>query len=48
MMTKLHSGQGKREKVDADADTNAADQSNTYMLPFQATKCILETNLLNP
>jgi len=37
MMTKLCSGQGKRDDADADA---AADQSNTYISPFQATqKC---------
>ena len=30
MMTKLRSGQGKQD----DADTDAADQSNTYMSPF--------------
>jgi len=34
MMTKLRSGQGKRD----DADADAADQSNTYMSPFQATQ----------
>jgi len=30
-MTKLSSGQGKRDDADA-------DQSNTYMSPFQATQ----------
>jgi len=42
MMTKLRSGQGKRDDADADtdadADADAADQSNTYMSPFQATQ----------
>jgi len=33
MMTKLCSGQGKRDNAD-----DAADQSNTYMSPFQATQ----------
>jgi len=33
MMTKLRSGQGKRD--DADDDDDAADQSNTYMSPSQ-------------
>jgi len=40
MMTKLRSGQGKRDDADtdADADADAADQSNAYMSPFQATQ----------
>jgi len=41
MMTKLCSGQGKRDDADTDADADAddaADQSNTYMSPFQATQ----------
>jgi len=40
MMTKLRSGQGKRDDADtdADADNEAADQSNTYMSPFHATQ----------
>ena len=42
-MTKLRSGQGKRDDADVDTDADdddvdAADQSNTYMLPFQATQ----------
>jgi len=35
MVTKLCSGQGKRNVVDADY---AANQSNTYMSPFQTQK----------
>jgi len=40
MMTKLRSGQGKRDDadIDADADADAANQSNTYMSPFQSTQ----------
>ena len=38
MMTKLRSEQGKRDDADTDADTDDADQSNTYMAPFQATQ----------
>jgi len=38
MMTKLRYGQGKRD----DADADAADQSNTYMLTFQATQKVLD------
>ena len=43
MMTKLRSGQRKRDDadidadMDADADDDAADQSNTYMSNFEAT-----------
>jgi len=33
--------QGKRDHADADMDT--ADQSNTYMSPFQATQKLLQT-----
>jgi len=36
MMTKLRSGQGKRD--DADTDADAADESKTYMSPYQATQ----------
>jgi len=42
-MTKLRSGQRKRDDadidadMDADADDDAADQSNTYMSNFEAT-----------
>jgi len=45
MMTKLRSGQGKRDDGAAAADDDytadddyAADQSNTYMSPSQATQ----------
>ena len=39
MMTKLRSRQGKRDEGAAAADDNyAADQSNTYMSPSQATQ----------
>jgi len=39
MMTKLCSGQGKWDVADADTDdADAADRSNTYMSPFQATQ----------
>ena len=39
MMTKLRSGQGKRDNADADTDANdATDQSNTYMSPETATQ----------
>jgi len=39
MMTKLRSGQGKREDADADTDADdAVDHGNTYMSPFQATQ----------
>jgi len=39
-MTKLRAGQGKRDDADADtdADADAANQSNTYMSPHQATQ----------
>jgi len=37
-MTKLRSGQRKRDDADSDADADAADQSNTYMSSFQATQ----------
>jgi len=41
MVTKLRSRQGKRVDADTDADADAADQSNTYMSPFQATQKLL-------
>jgi len=39
---KVRSGQGKRDDADAETDNaddadDAADQSNTYLSPFQAT-----------
>ena len=40
-MVKLRAGQGKRDDADADTDADDADdadQSNTYMSPFQATQ----------
>jgi len=48
MMTKLRSGQGKRYDADADTDVDAdaADQSNTYMSPFQATQKSLCVKIL--
>jgi len=38
MVTKLRSRQGKQDDADTDADADAANQSYTYMSPFQATK----------
>ena len=38
MMIKLRSGQGKRDDADTDADADAADESKTYMSPYQATQ----------
>jgi len=47
MMTKLRSGQGKRDDADAVADNDAADQSNTYMSPEKATQKRCFTNDLS-
>ena len=38
MMTKLRSGQGKRDDAEDDAADAAADQSNPYVSPSQATQ----------